>query len=77
MTLIQQRVSKDTSIRHVYEKVHAFRDRLNAHYFEAGWMVKPADIYLKHIYNPEPTETSLDGIQKLKGYAKKHGWTAF
>ncbi len=77
VTLIQQRVEIDLSLRHVYEKLHSFRDTLNEQYLVPGWSVKPADIYLKHIYNPDPTETSLDGVQKLKGYAKKHAWTAY
>jgi hypothetical protein len=77
VTLIQQRVEKDISLFQVYKKLHSFRDTLNTHYNEAGAKVRPADIYLKHIFNPEPTETSLDGIPKLKGYAKKHGWSAF
>ncbi len=77
VTLIQQRVEKDIALATVYKKLHTFRDTLNAHYSEPATFVKPADIYLKHIFNRDPAETSLDGYPKLKGYAKKHGWTAF
>ena len=30
-----------------------------------------------HIYNDDPQETLVDGINKLKGYAKKYKWTAY
>lgn len=76
VTLIQQRVEKDLSLFAIYKKLHSFRDVLNAHYNEGG-EIKPADIYLKHIYNPDPIEAPLDGLQKVKGYAKKHNWTAY
>jgi hypothetical protein len=49
VTLIQQRVEKDLSVSEVYKKLHTYRDVLNEHY--SGSEAKPADIYMKHIYN--------------------------
>lgn len=30
-----------------------------------------------HIFNDDPQESFIEGINKLKGYAKKYNWTAF
>jgi hypothetical protein len=75
MTLIQQRVEKDIDLYQVYRKLHNMRDTLNRNLPPTPSPL--TDIYLKHIYNPEPDSQSIIDPAKVASFAKKHSWSTF
>jgi hypothetical protein len=75
ITLIQQRVAKDLNLFEVYKKIHNMKDVLNKHFQSDS--VKLTNIYLKHLYNPDPDSQSLVDPAKLVSFAKKHCWSTF
>ena len=75
VTLIQNKVEKDINLYEVYKKLHGMRDILNKHYNIPN--VPIADIYPKHIYNPDTDQQCLVNQKKILSFAKKHNWSAF